>query len=214
MSDEHEQPEKVWDEYDWERFLQQQDQKADRYLELWERYTDHPERDEMVAQEMGWLGLMDEDTKAWLEEVDAEFRDGSEEDACSEEDEQFEAHPLYRLSFELTIWLDDLFEEKGDEFARHPLFLQLSEQTCVMGGKLAAALSDPDGGELGMTIAYLKRALRAVTLGLNAAAQVQKDRLLGRTRSLYLKKHLFQVRDGIVELMGESRAEWRRRYES
>ena len=214
MSDEHEQPEKVWDEYDWERFLQQQDQKAEHYLELLERYTDHPERDELVAREMGWLGMGEEEAHAWLEEVEDEFLGEVMEEFLGEEDEDFEAHPLYKLSFELTVWLDDLLEEKGDEFALQPAVLALSEQTCVMGGKLAAALSDPDGGELGMTIAYLKRALRAATLGLEAAARLNKERLLGRTRSLYLKKHLFEVRDGIVELMGKSRAEWRRRYES
>ena len=41
MSDEQEQPERVWDEYEWERFLQKQDLKTERYLELLEKYADN-----------------------------------------------------------------------------------------------------------------------------------------------------------------------------
>ena len=31
-------PDNIWDEYDWERFLQQQDRKTEKYMELLERY--------------------------------------------------------------------------------------------------------------------------------------------------------------------------------
>jgi hypothetical protein len=31
--------ERAWDEYDWERFLQQQDQKTEKYMELLERIS-------------------------------------------------------------------------------------------------------------------------------------------------------------------------------
>ena len=46
-------PERTWDEYDWERFLQQQDHKTEKYMELLETYLDHPQRDQIIAQEMG-----------------------------------------------------------------------------------------------------------------------------------------------------------------
>jgi hypothetical protein len=54
MSDEQEQPERVWDEYEWERFLQKQDLKTERYLELLEKYADNPDREALIAKEMGW----------------------------------------------------------------------------------------------------------------------------------------------------------------
>ena len=44
----------IWDEYDWERFLQQQDQRTEKYMELLEKYIDDPQRDEIIAREMGW----------------------------------------------------------------------------------------------------------------------------------------------------------------
>ena len=36
-------PDRAWDEYDWERFLQQQDHKTEKYMELLEKYLDEVE---------------------------------------------------------------------------------------------------------------------------------------------------------------------------
>src|SRR5690349_24985337 len=63
------QPERAWDEYDWERFLQQQDHKTEKYMELLEKYLDHPQRDQIIAREMGWTQLLNGEN--WNEEVDS-----------------------------------------------------------------------------------------------------------------------------------------------
>ena len=49
--DDFETPE-IWDEYQWERFLQQQDRNTEKYFGLLERYLDHPDRDNIIAKEM------------------------------------------------------------------------------------------------------------------------------------------------------------------
>jgi hypothetical protein len=208
MADEQEQPERLWDEYDWERFLKQQDLKAELYLELMERFRNHPDRDVMVAREMGWESLKDEEARVWLEDLLGE-EDLPEE--VFEEGEDFPPiHPLHQRCMEYALWLDDLFEEKGGEFCDAASAVELSCQACLMGSKVAAALSDPEEDEIGMTIAYLKRALRAANLGLSAAAQLVKDGLLGRSESAQLRERLFAARDGIVEIIGQSRVAWRR----
>ena len=51
--DDFETPE-IWDEYQWERFLQQQDRNTEKYFGLLEKYLDHPDRDNIIAKEMGW----------------------------------------------------------------------------------------------------------------------------------------------------------------
>jgi hypothetical protein len=84
----------------------------------------------------------------------------------------------------------------------------------LASAKLAAALSGDDVDEIGMTIAYLKRALKAITTSMNAAAQLLSEKLLNGTQHSVLQQRLFQVRDGIITLMGEYRAEWRRRFGS
>jgi hypothetical protein len=65
-----------------------------------------------------------------------------------------------------------------------------------------------------MTIAYLKRALKAITISMDAAAQLLSEKLITSPQHSVLQQRLFQVRDGIVTLMGEYRGEWRRRFGS
>src|SRR5579862_5904937 len=80
MPDDHDQPEKVWDEYDWERFLQEQDRKTEKYMELLERYIDDPNRDQIIAREMGWIHLLNREGQEWIESVDSRFDEETEED--------------------------------------------------------------------------------------------------------------------------------------
>jgi len=213
---ESDEPEQVWDEYDWERFLQQQDRKTEKYMALLERYIDDPHRDQIIAREMGWTHLLDPEGQKWADNVDSLFDEEAEEDGdgdeASAEEESFEVHPLYQASFALTVWIDHLFEELPA--AQNQLAaVKLSTQAAIASAKLAAALSDDDVDEIGMTIAYLKRALRAIMLALEAAVQLRKDVKLDASRFSTLNQRLFQIRDGIIQLMGEYRAEWRRRYD-
>lgn len=214
-------PEGAWDEYEWERFLQQQDQKTERYMELLERYLDDPRRDEIIAQEMGWTHLLD--AKEWSAEVDAlmdknddddelDFVDQDESDSESAF-ESFENHSLYRAAFSLTIWIDELFDRDAS-LQNAPAAVKLATQSALASAKLAAALSDNDVDELGMTIAYLKRALKAITTALEGAAQLLAEKLITTAQHSVLQQRLFQVRDGIITLMGEYRSEWRRRFGS
>jgi hypothetical protein len=209
-------PERVWDEYQWERFLQQQEGKAEKYMRLLEEYLDDPQRDEIIAREMGWTQLLD--ARDWSAELDLlpDEEMTEEDDRVIDETfgsaETFEEHDLYRAAFALTIWIDHLFDRNAS-LPNEPAAVKLATQAAVANAKLAAALSSDSLSEIGMTIAYLKRALKAITVSMDAAAQLRK--IAGSvTRSQYavLRKRLFQVRDGIVTLMGEYRGEWRRRF--
>ena len=90
--------------------------------------------------------------------------------------------------------------------------VRLTTSSTLANVKLAAALSDDDIDELGMTIAYLKRALKAITNALESATQCRQERLLDATQASELRARIFHVRDGIVSLMGHYRSEWRRRH--
>lgn len=214
----HEDPERIWDEYDWERFLQQQDRKTEKYMELLEKYLDDPNRDQIIAIEMGWNHLSDEHGASWIDDADSLFSEEmemmgemSEEEQPAEIEDGFEMHPLYQATFALTVWLDQLFEELGD-LQNHPAAVKLATQSAIASAKLAAALSDDDVDEIGMTIAYLKRALKAISNAMDAAVQLKKEVKLSPRRFATLNQRLFQIRDGIITLMGEFRSEWRRRY--
>src|SRR6266404_7529018 len=207
-------PERIWDEYQWERFLQQQDGKTEKYMQLLETYLDDPDRDEIIAREMGWTQLLD--ANDWSAEVDA-LLDGTEEDEAAIENtsrsaEVFEDHDLYRAAFALTIWIDQLFDQ-NTSLQNEPAAVKLATHAALASAKLAAALSGDNLDEIGMTIAYLKRALKAITISMEAAVQLRKPAgRISRSQYAVLQQRLFRVRDGIIALMGEYRAEWRRRF--
>lgn len=214
------QPDRAWDEYEWERFLQQQDHKTEKYMELLEKYLDDPQRDQIIAREMGWSQLLD--GKGWSDEVDAllaeESRSGEGDGTEATEQftspsENFEDHTLYRAAFALTIWIDQLFDSDAS-LQNEPSAVKLATHSALASAKLAAALSDDDVDELGMTIAYLKRALKAITVSMEAAASLLREKLITPVQHSALQQRLFQVRDGIITLMGEYRGEWRRRFGS
>src|ERR1700758_1299466 len=208
-------PERMWDEYEWERFLQQQDGKTEKYMQLLETYLDDPRRDEIIAREMGWTQLLDE--KDWSAEVDALLDETADEeqsgtDSTADSGETFQEHDLYRAAFDLTLWIDQLFDQNAT-LQNEPAAVKLATHAALASAKLAAALSGDHLDEIGMTIAYLKRALKAITTSMNAAAQLRKAAgLIAQSEYLVLQQRLFEVRDGIVNLMGEYRAEWRRRF--
>ncbi len=86
--------EPVMSEAEWARFMQRSDARAARYQELLETLLDHPDRDALIAQEMGWdaepadtEGPADElahaDVRAWApptaESYDVEADEGGPE---------------------------------------------------------------------------------------------------------------------------------------
>src|SRR5439155_22611681 len=108
----------IWDEYDWERFLQQQDQRTDKYMELLEKHIDDPQRDEIIAREMGWTQILGDGD--WSAEVDAlldedwRLQDQEAPDSAEQQlSETFEDHILYRAAFALTVWIDKLFDQNA-----------------------------------------------------------------------------------------------------
>src|SRR5438046_9673773 len=153
MSGDEGEPERVWDEYEWERFLQQQEGKAERYMRLLEEYLDDPQRDEIIAREMGWTQFLD--SRDWSAELDAlPDEDGAEENNAGIDDafksaETFEGHDLYRAAFALTIWIDHLFD-RHDLLPNEPAAVKLATQAAVANAKLAAALTGDTLKETGI----------------------------------------------------------------
>ncbi len=209
--------ERAWDEYDWERFLQQQDRKTEKYMELLEKYIDDPNRDEIVAREMGWAHLSEDGAGQWeddeVQSFDDAMADAAEDDFLGPDGESFEQHVLYRAAFALTIWIDQLFDATP-ALQNNPAAVKLATHTALAAAKLAAALSDEEAEELGMTIAYLKRSLKAITIAMEATTQLGNEKALTRLQYSALRQRIFQVRDGIILLMGEFRSEWIRRHGS
>ena len=213
MPDNH--SDNCWDEYAWERFLQEQERRTEKYMGLIEKYMDHPDRDAIIAREMGWTHMIDGDSREWEEEVEASFEDeesGEEPAAEAHPGFPFERHPLYKQAIAFTAELDEMFSGTEETVREHPAVIELHSQATLATAKLAAALNDDDIDELGMSIAYLKRALRALTSALDSAVRMEKEALIDEGRFELLRSRIFSIRDGIVSTMGEYRSEFRRRH--
>lgn len=211
--DEFETPE-IWDEYQWERFLQQQDENTEKYFGLLEKYLDHPDRDKIIAREMGWESHDEEEEACW-EEIAGNFCEEEFDDhSASNEDgefEEFSKSPIYQDTLKLHTWINT-WMDRDASLKDHPEAIRLATRSAVCGAKLAAALCGDEFTEIGMTIAYLKRGLKAANDALDAAAKlVDAEKMTARQRGA-LNRLLFRVRDRIVDLMSEYRSEWRKRY--
>ena len=211
-----ENPDKLWDEYDWERFLQDQEIRTEKYMGLIEKYMDHPDRDAIIAREMGWTHMSEDDSRDWEEEVESAFEDAVSGEAEERPEEPvcfgFEKHPLYRQAIAFSAELDEMFAGLEEKVREHPAAITLRDETTLTAAKLAAALNDDDVDELGMCIAYLKRALRALTVALDAAVKLHEETLIDVPRFELLRSRIFPIRDCIVSTMGEYRSEFRRRH--
>jgi hypothetical protein len=215
MPDNH--SDNCWDEYDWERFLQEQERRTEKYMGLIEKYMDDPDRDAIIAREMGWTHMIDGDSREWEEEVESAFDDaesgaGEEGSGDAHPGFAFERHPLYRQAIAFTAELDEMFAGVDEATREHPAVIELHSQATLAAAKLAAALNDDDIDELGMSIAYLKRGLRALTCALDSAVQMNRTALIDTERFELLRSRIFSIRDGIVSTMGEYRSEFRRRH--
>lgn len=206
---------KSWDEYDWERFLQEQERRTEKYMGLLEKYMDHPERDGIIAREMGWTHLIGGETRDWEDEVESSFEDEMPGEFAEEPEESvtfgFEKHPLYRETIAFSAELDEMFVRLDEKVREHPAAITLRDETTLAAAKLAAALNDDDIDELGMSIAYLKRGLRALTTALDSAVKLHGEALVPEQQFEMLRARIFSIRDGIVSTMGDYRMEFRRR---
>jgi len=100
---EHRLEEEDWDEYDWEHFLRQADIRMAKYEELFETLQHHPQRDRLIAREMGWDRV--------LGDCEAEEQECS---SCSEQEECeiYEVSQLWAATVSATEALDPC-EEAG-----------------------------------------------------------------------------------------------------
>ncbi|OQW96659.1 MAG: hypothetical protein BWK77_04000 [Verrucomicrobia bacterium A1] len=205
------------DEFGWEKFMRESDQRSDQFGKLLEKYMDHPDRDRIVAREMGW---------SWMEEaLDAEERgeNAAVEETPFDEVPELVPNPLT----EGTDWVRD--DHGGIE---HPLVLRahrvgldmwrhaeaigqhgdagdpdLGEmvfQTQTTAAKLAGALNhlayedDPDPG---FVVAALKRALNYLHCALAAADRLAVKAVLDAQRLKEYQAGLFGVREDVLALM-------------
>lgn len=215
-NEEENEPE-IWDEHQWEEFFKESDRRTEKYSQLLDKYMDHPDRDRMIAEEMGWTHLLDENDDTfndWMEEFTDEYEEGEEWKQLTgyepTEFDSFEDLPLHQLAFEFTIdamqmvdeHLADVEDESVQAFAR---------SITIPPAKIAGGFSFGFEIEsLGGNIANCKRGLKAANQMLEALFEIGQKKLLDRDIYLEYYARAKEVRDELAIYVVELRERFQR----
>jgi len=212
-----------WDEYKWELFMREQDEKAVKYFDKFSKSKDLPNCEELIARELSWDYGDEEDIE---EEVcphgDIRCEDCPDKAECEEyvggdnpeliekiEDEtfaDFRRDPIWKEAYDLAIRLQHLAKTKMDlSSGRGPLF-ELLLNSRMVPAKIAGAFGigfhvDAIGGN----IANHKRALSNTINCLGALTVLEKSSVLPQRFCTKYRRGLFDMRECLMRRIDELR---------
>ncbi|MEW5800095.1 MAG: hypothetical protein AB1728_13935 [Bacteroidota bacterium] len=214
---------KPMDEFEWEEWMEKNDEMVDKYSALMDKYMDDPNRDDIIAKEMGWDKDEDDDgiERPWLKEFeesldhsDDEVEEGDEWKVAAgiKEDSDIpdvEDDPLYQLSFSFSTdfikWFDVLPErvhndEQMQVAARHALI-----PAAKIAGASGGSGDDDDKDQLGMQLAIYKRGLAAANTTLAALTTAKEKNLFNDPSLSEFIKRATELRNALAVRIQEVR---------
>ncbi|MDB6094122.1 MAG: hypothetical protein JWM32_1684 [Verrucomicrobia bacterium] len=199
----------AWNEFDWERYLREQDESILRYLGFYESFRNNPTRIDAVAQQMGWgLGnWSDDETVADGddEESAADALDGSESEVYT-----LHKNPIFIATKAIYLSVKRPWELNAGDAAKVPPALALGLLASLHRGEEHAvqAIHALDFGDFAMAISLFKRALSALnsSLALLNSTDAAAHRAVMTYREETLPK-LFDLREIWLRVISECREE-------
>ncbi|TAK62267.1 MAG: hypothetical protein EPO24_05045 [Bacteroidetes bacterium] len=220
----------VWDEFKWEQFMQEQDRKVDRIMELMERYKDDPNCDDIVAREMGWDKAFEE-MEGEDSDIDEPFYlDDSEEDDDDDDNAGEEWKSVAGAELQDGARVSRPYHslpafQRAHEFGlrSHKFVMQMQEQmredsdvvdfvsnAMIAAAKMAGGASFHDDARmLGGNIAYCKRGLNAANKSIEALQTLRNRKMIDEESYVSLFKDAKEVRDGIALYIVDLREKFR-----
>lgn len=205
----------AWNEFDWERYLREQDDVIHRYLAHYERLKNHDDRIDETAHRMGW----DED--AWSSDSyepgsrDSDAADDASAEINEAKDEPYTLHknPIFISTKAIYLSLKRAWEGIGNNPAKVSQGLAFDLHASIYRGEEQAmlAIQALDFGDYAMAISLFKRALvelnRTFSLLNGNAADRLPAVLSFREDAL---PRLFDLREIWLRVMNECREELER----
>ena len=207
-------------EFEWEQELREADKRAEAYQEAVDRYREHPDRDRLIAEAMGWEVEEIEEFRDEWEDVAEGFQETDPQvlieqaDHLLEEDDEEMHHPLSRRAMRFALRLQEDAEKLGllkmEKVSKDSPLLSVIVSIIALGGKLAAALDGIVMGydlEPGFIIAMLKRSQIPLNEALHSLASIDPRKLPPDTRMWLTtaRSELFDLRKDILDVMKEMR---------
>jgi hypothetical protein len=187
----------AWNEFDWERYLREQDQAIHRYLKLYDSCPNITERIDYVADKMNW------GQENWSDEAESADLE-SDDDEDSEEDDVYTLHknPIFIATKAIYLSLYRSWQTLATDPSKVPQPMAVAMLTSLHRGEDHAvqAVHALDFGDYAMAISLFKRALGALNSSL---ALVNADHAARH-------RHVFGWREDAVPRLFDLREIWLR----
>jgi hypothetical protein len=201
----------AWNEFDWERYLREQDEVVRRYLGFYQASRHLPDRIDQVAEKMNW-GQDD-----WSDDGDTEETAdlGADDAAHDDSDDVYTLHknPIYVATKAIYLGLNRSWQELAPDASKIPQPLAVAMQASLHQGEEQAvqAINALDFGDYAMAISLFKRALSALngSLSLLNTGNVPRHRDVPAWRD-EAQPALFDLREIWLRVMAECREELER----
>lgn len=201
----------AWNEFDWERYLREQDEAINRYLRFYDGCKNTADRLDQVAEKMNW------DHDDWNEDGDAPEQKENEADETlgDEQDEVYTLHknPIFIATKSIYLGLNRTWQAMATDGAKVPQPLAVALLASLHHGEEHAvqAIHALDFGDYAMAVSLFKRALSALNgsfalasddrMALHPDLQAWRDDALPR---------LFDLREVWLRVIAECRDELER----
>ena len=206
------------DEFQWEEFMKKSDEIADKLSKLMEQHLDDPDLDDIIAREMGWNKVSDDDgiERPWLDEMEEAVEEMLEDERSEEwkrtaglsneadaERAELERDPLYVMGNSFTIdsmrWCGSLSDEVKDDAGMRTVM----EHLMIPAVKIAGALGVDGDAEaekeiLGLRLANYKRGLHAANIVLNGLSDARVKGLIASESVFPIIKQATELRNAIA----------------
>jgi hypothetical protein len=208
----------IWDEHRWEEFFRESDKRTDKYILLIEQYMDHPDRDRIIAEQMGWTHRLNEsndEDKDWLADFDMdEYEEGEEWKRLTGYEptdfDQFDDLPIYQKAHDFAVdakkMLNKNFADRDDESIQ-----AFSRYVTIPPAKIAGGFGFGfDRESIGGNIANCKRGLYAANKVLDALYDIGEKELFDRELYLEYYSRAKEIRDELGIYIVELRERFKR----
>lgn len=200
----------AWNEFDWERYLREQDEAIHRYLRFYEAADGNSDRIDEVAEKMGW-GQED-----WSEEAGDDDDDESEKDGefrAQEEVYTLHKNPIFIATKGIYLGLSRSWQALAIDPVKVPPALAVNLLAALHRGEEQSvqAIHALDFGDYAMAISLFKRALSSInnTLALLNSEPLNRHPATAEWREK-AQRQLFDLREIWLRVIAECRDELER----
>lgn len=203
----------AWNEFDWERYLREQDEAVHRYLGFYEACKNNADRIDDVAELMNWgkTGATEDSSAAADDSDDDDVETG--EFAEGQDVYTLHKNPIFISTKALYLGLRRHWELCASDNTKVPQSLALSLLSSLHHGEEQAiqAIHALDFGDYAMAISLFKRALNALnsTLALLNSDTTSSHRTAAAYREMALPR-IFDLREIWLRVVHECREELER----